>query len=248
MERIIGWDAASKVAAQSVAQLRRLVENGKLRAAKDRKGRHVFRRPDLDGVRKAAPRPPAVSSAPPAIAAEGEGTRSQGVEPAAVLASPASSTPHVSAGVRDELPGEVTAAVFADLEKRVNPVRIAIERKLPSGVVRRAVEEWRRLRALDLNAPSVPALLESLRRQVRKVIAAAKDHDERIAEVEATLHALPVPDKRRYTCDKCGAEGLVGVTVQCTKCGDEDLYGFLPKDDEEENEDDGNDDQEAGGA
>jgi hypothetical protein len=50
---------------------------------------------------------------------------------------------------REELPGDVTACVSADLEKRISPVRVVIDRRLPSGTVRRAVEEWRKLRSLD---------------------------------------------------------------------------------------------------
>jgi hypothetical protein len=234
MERIIGWESASKVAVQSVAQLRRLVENGKLRASKDRKGRHVFRRPDLEAVRKASPAPPA----PPPTGVPGKGTTPVAVEPEDAPAPAAPSALRAAAAAREELPGDLTAAVFADLEKRVSPVRIAIDRELSSGTVRRAVEEWRKLRSLDLNVPSVPGLLENLRRQVRKLLAAAKDHEERIAEVEATLNALPVPDKRHYTCEKCSAAGKIGVTIQCTKCGDEQVYGFMPKDDEDDEDDD----------
>lgn len=226
-DRVIGWSSAATVARRSVAYLRRQVEKGRLRSDKNAAGENVFARTELEELRPTEP--PAPVPLPPltasdaAVAAKADGTASSA---ASVAARPMSE-------------GELQAAVFDDLGHGKRISQIVIDRRLPLEDVLRIFNDWKKACLVDLNAPSVPAEVELLKKRMddlqaengamKTIIEKQEERLEKwrayLSGVETRLARLPFFTPEGVVCHDCGKNTWLPRQVMCMSCGANHFLG-----------------------
>lgn len=87
----------------------------------------------------------------------------------------------------ENLPGALYAALFSDLEAGKGLIEIVCRNKVPPELVRTVVAEWRQLKELDINEPSVAKEIAVMDRHLSAL-------DDRITLVENELADLTEDD------------------------------------------------------
>ena len=195
---IVGWANAARVLGCSRTQVRRLADRGDLQPEKDAKGRYIFMLNEIEGLKEAMPSKAVAEG--PGDPAKAETAREPDVSPCL---------------------GETTALIFSDLEAGKSLVEIVIARELAPALVEKGREAWTRLKQADLNAPSVPRVLE-------QIIGALHTLQKRISEFEASFAAFPLPERNEFMCNNCSKTGMIATRIRCTACGEETWFGFFP--------------------
>ena len=219
---VVGWAAAAKAAGCSKAQVRRLVAKGTLQCTRDDLGRHVFDAADLKALRPSGGR---------GAAAEQVIEPSHGPAPESRVEAVMSSSP---------TDGEVAALVFGAFDVGSALTAIVVEHAVEPSTVGRLYAEWRKLKEVDLSAPSVPAALAALTTRLEELEEVLEELD---ADVAARLKELggslawcvrqirdaPLSGLRtRWACE-CGGSGTVAAKVECTACGLATSLGWYPE-------------------
>lgn len=147
--RIVGWTAAVDHVGCSMARLRRLAAGGELPAQRDQRGRVTFLRRDLERIR--------AQEAPAAAESTSPGTED--------VEDPPPPAPEADAA---GISASVYADVFADLTSGKTLDAIVSHRKLLPEVVARIARQWRELREVDVNAPTVLSDISALRAEMQQ--------------------------------------------------------------------------------
>lgn len=152
---------AADVIGGHVSTVRRLEKRGELPFTIDEKGHHRFKMSDLEAIRDSRSTAPDEETSDNLVSGE---------------------------DVDAENPsGALYAALFSDLEAGKSLVEMVCRNKVPPELVRAVVSEWRELKELDINAPSVAREIAVMDRHLSKL-------DDRISLVESELEDLTDED------------------------------------------------------
>ncbi|MCC7540487.1 MAG: hypothetical protein IT379_29995 [Deltaproteobacteria bacterium] len=186
---------AAKRLGISQTKLRRLEAAGAIPFETDERGVHWFATTDLDAHLAArAASPPTETT----TTATGSPHRSLAASDPTGLAT------------RPTTPGDIAAAVFADLDEGLHPVAIVQQRAIAPDVVRRLTDEWRRMR----NADGATLYATTARDEIETLAA-------RVASLETLLAGMlgpmpcyqcrgVAPPLRMVACRFCATPAVVG--------------------------------------
>jgi hypothetical protein len=158
----------------------------------------------------------------------------------------------VAGGVA-KLGGDVSGEVFSLLKRGVQPIEIVERLQLPPDVVEAQTRKFVALTELATGGKAsisdrLTKLEEAVAAQGKRLATALheaagveihlgiqiesassqlEDHRGRLAEIEARLANLPLPDRKTDFSCVCGCRGYYDVVLRCG-CGREHLWGFKP--------------------
>ena len=140
--------------------------------------------------------------------------------------------------------GEVASVVFDALDLGVHPKAIVAEFGIEPQAVEGLFKKWRRLKQLELLAPSIPDAIEGLRTTVERLVEAHAHARREVsilrARVEAKIedpvrqvkasarseeHPRQADSRPEWVCP-CGHPNTLAATLECSSCGRRSRWGW----------------------